>query len=138
LTTLFLADTSAFTVALRSEPARVRLTELRLAGVVATFITVDLELGYSARSPHEHQGVWLSRAQLIQLACVDDVADRARGVQALLAAGSQHRAAGIIDLLTAAAAEHYGLTLLHYDSDFDHITAVTGQLTQWIVPPGTA
>jgi hypothetical protein len=44
----------------------------------------------------------------------DQIATRARRVQALLAAGGQHRAAGVMDLLTAAA-ENYGASVLHYD-----------------------
>jgi len=35
-------------------------------------------------------------------------------------------------------AEHYVAVVLHYDRDFDHISAVTGQQTRWIVPPGSA
>jgi predicted nucleic acid-binding protein len=42
-----------------------------------------------------------------------------------------------MDLLTAAAAEHHGAAVLHYDADFDHIAAVTHQATDWIVPRGT-
>jgi len=46
-------------------------------------------------------------------------------------------AAGVIDLLTAAVAEYHGAVLLHYDADFEHIAAVTGQAHKWIVPRGT-
>ena len=49
----------------------------------------------------------------------------------------QHRAVGVIDLLTAACAEHYGATVLHYDRDFDHVAAITGQPVRWVVPAGT-
>lgn len=41
------------------------------------------------------------------------------------------------DLLIAAAAESLGLTVLHYDADFDRIAAVTGQSCEWVVPAGT-
>jgi predicted nucleic acid-binding protein len=136
LTTLFLADTSAFTVARRLSTAETRLRTLAADGTLATFVTVDLDLGYSARDPAEHQGIFRIRGQLVQLACVDEIALRAREVQALMAARSQHRAAGVMDLLTAAAAEHYGASVLHYDADFDHIAAVTGQLTDWVAPKG--
>ena len=27
--------------------------------------------------------------------------------------------------------------MLHYDADFDRISSVTGQLTQWVSEPGT-
>jgi len=137
LTTLFLADTSAYTVARRSPMAEDRLRRLAADGTLATFVTVDLELGYSARDLREHQGISRVRGQLVQLACVEQIASRARQVQALLAARSQHRAAGVVDLLTAAAAEHYGASVLHYDADFDHIAAITGQQVDWIALRGS-
>ena len=136
MTTLYLADTSAYTIAHRSPAAEARLRSLAADGILATFVTIDLELGYSARTPAEHQGVFRVRGQLVQLANLDEIALRAREVQALMATRSQHRAAGVVDLLTAAAAEHYGASVLHYDADFDHIAAVTGQLVDWITPKG--
>ncbi|GMV07607.1 MAG: hypothetical protein AMXMBFR53_38820 [Gemmatimonadota bacterium] len=36
-----------------------------------------------------------------------------------------------------AAAEAAGLTVLHYDADFDRIGEVTRQPTEWVVPRGT-
>ena len=137
MTTLFLADTSAYTVARRSPTAETRLRRLAADGTLATFVTVDLELGYSARDPREHQGIARIRGQLVQLASTDEIALRARAVQALLAVHSQHRAAAVMDLLTAAAAEYYGASVLHYDADFDHLAAVTGQPTDWIAPQGS-
>jgi predicted nucleic acid-binding protein len=135
--TIYLADTSAYAVSLRSALARGTIQQLAGDGDLATFVTIDLELGYSAKSPAEHQQIFVARAGLVQLAFVDDIAVRAREVQALMAATSQHRAAGIVDLLTAAAAEFYDCTVLHYDGDFDHIARVTGQPTTWIVPAGS-
>jgi predicted nucleic acid-binding protein len=41
------------------------------------------------------------------------------------------------DLLIAAVAEATSLTVLHYNADFDHISAVTGQPTQWVVERGS-
>jgi predicted nucleic acid-binding protein len=137
LTTLYLADTSAYTAARRSASAADRLRKLGADGTLATFVTIDLELGYSARDPGEHEGILRVRGTLIQLACIDEIAVRARQVQALMATRSQHRAAGVIDLLTAAAAEHYGASVLHYGADFDHIATVTGQPTDWITPRGS-
>lgn len=98
---------------------------------------MDLKLGYSARDPSEHQGIFRTRSQLIQLASNDEIAIRAREIQALMATRSQHRAAGVMDLLTAAAAEHYGAAVLHYDADFEHIAAVTGQSVNWVAPRGS-
>ena len=94
-------------------------------------------MGYSARDPAEHQGIFRTRGQLVQLASIDEIAMRAREIQALMATRSQHRAAGVMDLLTAAAAEHYGASVLHYDADFDQIAAVTGQSVDWVAPRGS-
>ena len=44
------------------------------------------------------------------------------------------RAQRVPDLLIAAAAESRGLTVLHYDADFDRIASVTGQSCEWVVP----
>ena len=137
MTTLFLADTSAYAVARRLPDAEARLRQLAADEVLATFVTVDLEVGYSARDPREHKGIARLRARLVQLPSVDDIALRAREVQALMASRSQHRGAGVMDLLTVAAAEHYGATVLHYDGDFDQIAALTGQPVDWIVPRGS-
>lgn len=54
----------------------------------------------------------------------------------MLAAGHQ-RGPKIPDLLIAAAAEGSNLVVLHYDSDFDRIAAVTGQRCQWVVAAGS-
>jgi len=67
----------------------------------------------------------------------DDVCRRALDVQRELAARSEHRGVKIPDLLIAAAAEVAGLTVLHYDADYDRITAVTGQHTEWVVERGS-
>ena len=55
---------------------------------------------------------------------------RAYEVQGLLAAGGQHRAPSVADLLIAATAETVGLTVLHCDKDFELIAEVTGQPLQ--------
>jgi predicted nucleic acid-binding protein len=55
----------------------------------------------------------------------------------LLAEKGKHRSVGIADLLIAAVAERHELTLVHYDSDFDHVSEVTGQTTRWLAPRGT-
>jgi hypothetical protein len=48
-----------------------------------------------------------------------------------------HRQVGIPDLLIAATAARYGMTLVHYDGDFDIIASVTGQPTRWAAPAGS-
>jgi predicted nucleic acid-binding protein len=41
------------------------------------------------------------------------------------------------DLLIAAAAEVHGLSLIHYDQDYDTIQRVTGQPMRWVAHRGT-
>jgi len=62
---------------------------------------------------------------------------RARQVQDELAAAAQHQGPGAIDLLVAATAELSGLTLLHYDRDFQTIARITRQPQALVGPLGT-
>lgn len=133
----FLADTSAV-ARIAQAPVRARLGPLMEAGLVARCTVTDLEAGVSARSgldwerTRQARGVW-------PLAPIDQaVLDRAYAVQGLLAHRGLHRAVKLADVIIAAAAERAGLTVLHYDRDFERIAAITGQSVTWIVPPGTA
>lgn len=135
---LYLPDTSA--IARVGLPAvRQELDRLGKLGLLATCVTVDLEVGYSARDPAGYATTARRRSTgFVDLPLRPEIGERARAVQAMLARRGQHRAAGIVDLLTAAIAEHHGAIVLHYDSDFDHIAAVSGQQVAWVVPRGTA
>jgi predicted nucleic acid-binding protein len=107
-------------------------------GVAATCVTVDLEAGYSGRTADEVRAIAENRRTLYRnLPITEQIADQARQVQLRMAARGQHRAAGIVDVLTAAVAEHHGAVILHYDADFEHIAAVTGQQHLWIAPRGS-
>lgn len=104
----------------------------------ATCVTVDLEAGYSGRDLADVREIARRRKELyVALPVSEVIADRARDVQVRMAARGHHRAAGMIGLLTAAVAEHHGAVVLHYDADFEHIAATTGQPHRWIVPRGT-
>jgi predicted nucleic acid-binding protein len=136
-TGLFLADTSAIS-RVSSHQVLAELVSLGRLGLLATCVTVDLEVLYSARSPIEYLAIAQRRAEgFTDLPIVPEIGDRAKAVQLELSRSSKHRAAGVVDLLTAAAAEYYGATVLHYDSDFDHIAEVTRQPTAWVVPRGS-
>jgi predicted nucleic acid-binding protein len=134
---LYLIDTSAHA---RSQHGVVRTV---IAGLVvdraaATCVTVDLEAGYSGRDLADVRTIAQRRRELYVVLPISEViADRARDVQLRMAARGHHRAAGVIDLLTAAVAEHHGAVILHYDADFEHIAATTGQPHRWVVPKGT-
>jgi len=40
--------------------------------------------------------------------------------------------------LIAATAERHGVTVLHYDHEYDLIASMTGQAARWVVRRGTA
>lgn len=135
---LYLADTSA--IARIAYPVVwSELDRLGRLGLLATCVTIDLEVGYSARDTDDHARTVERRAVgFTDLPLHAEIGRRSLAVQSALAKRSRHRAAGMVDLLTAAIAEYHGAIVLHYDHDFDHIAAVTGQQTKWVVPRGTA
>lgn len=134
---LYLIDTSAF-ARVQHEVVRRIIAELITEKVAATAVTVDLEAGYSGRNLAEVQEIAnRRRAEYHVLPVSEAIAVRAREVQVKMAARGQHRAAGVIDLLTAAIAEHHGAVIMHYDADFEHIAKITGQPQRWIVPRGS-
>ena len=108
------------------------------AGTVGVCIVTELELGFSARSAADHARIRRELVDhLLPIAIPARAEQEAREVQAALVERGQHRSAGVANLLIAATAEMEGLTVLHYDADFDLIADVTGQATEWIVPRGS-
>jgi predicted nucleic acid-binding protein len=123
---------------MRKDAVAARMEPLILAGSVATCSATDLEQLFSVRSGAEHRARRADLDLSYDQALIDQrVLDRAVEVQGLLANCGQHRGADVIDLVVAATAEHAGLIVLHYDSDFDLIASVTGQPTEWVVPRGS-
>lgn len=107
-------------------------------GLIGISIATELEIGFSALSAEGYRTMRQRLIdQLIPVALPLRTEDRARDVQAQLVGRGQHRSAGVADLLIAATAEMEGLTVLHYDADFDLIAEITGQPSEWIVPRGT-
>ena len=130
-----LVDTSVLT-RLGHPAVREAVEPLAAAGRLGRPRICDLDIGFSARNALEWDAL---TGALDAFRPIDTTAahvQRALQVQRLLAARSQ-RGRKIPDLLVAAAAETLDVTVLHYDSDFDLIAAVTGQPCSWVVPPGT-
>jgi predicted nucleic acid-binding protein len=134
---VYLADKSALTRSERRPEVRDVVEPLLLAGRIATCGIVDLELLFSAPDPGTYAELAKVLRALPRVPVTDAAVDRALEVQGLLATRSQHRAVPLPDLLVAACAERAGLTVLHYDADFDRIAAVTDQPMQWVVTRGT-
>ena len=64
---------------------------------------------------------------------------RAREVYRALGSrpGMMQRSVKHPDLLIAAAAERAGITLVHYDADYEAIAEITGQPVRWAAPRGS-
>lgn len=98
-------------------------------GLIRIATVTRLEVGYSARSGPGLRAD-LRRPPLAAMPVeyqTPAIEDRAIEVLTLLADRGQHRAPSIPDLIIAATAELTGLTVLHFDKDFEIIAAVTGQ-----------
>jgi predicted nucleic acid-binding protein len=132
-----LADTSAL-AHLRHPAAAAVLGPLIEAGLVATCGVIESEFGWATPTSAQFDELRADRDTGYEwLPTLDDDWRRALDVQAALWRSGRIRAVGFPDLLIAAVAEREHLTVLHYDSDYDHIAAITGQPTQWVVPRGT-
>jgi predicted nucleic acid-binding protein len=107
-------------------------------GMVAVCEPTEFEILCSARS-HKEYGV--VRDTLRALYGWEPVPDGAwRKVLALqegMAREGHHRGAGAVDLLVAVTAQSRGMTVLHYDHDFETIAKHTDLKTHWLAEPGS-
>ncbi len=133
----YLVDTSAWHRVADPNVAA-RWQTLLLADKVWICDQVALEVLYSARSAKDYARTERNLEGLRRVEMTSTFA-RARVVQRALSlvGGLHHRSVTIADLLIAAAAEAGGLTVLHYDEDYDRIASCTGQPTEWIAPRGS-
>ena len=122
----YLIDTSALARVLLRQ-ATEDWEQRMSAGLIALCDLTELEILYSARSAQDREAIQERLNQFIWCPMPDGIYRRARVVQRELTAKGEHRSAGAVDLLVAAAAEESGLTLVHYDRDFETIARTTGQ-----------
>jgi predicted nucleic acid-binding protein len=98
------------------------------AGLVAICDITELEVLHSARSAADRARLKAALdAHYVWCPMPDGIYRRSRIVQEQLTAKGEHRSAGPVDLLVGAAAEEAGLTLLHFDRDFETVARTTGQ-----------
>lgn len=100
---------------------------------------VKLELLHSARNPSEFAELREELESLPQVPITEDAWHRALTVYETLAGrdGTFHRGIKHPDLLIAAAAELAGVTLVHFDDDYDEIELVTDQPMRRLAPKGS-
>ena len=131
----YLVDTSVLARA-NQDPVGERLQALAEAGALWTCHLIDLEVVYSSRA-RDVAEVIEERMALPQAPITAAVLRRALWVAGAMAGAGLHRGAKPVDLVVAAAAEAAGVSVLHYDDDYDRIARVTGQPTEWVAPAGS-
>jgi len=136
-----LADTSAWVWSRRAEYPELRggFDTALVDGELATCDMVRLELLYSARNPQDFADIREELAALPDCPIGQEQWDRALWVYEQLAAagGAHQRSVKHADLLIAAAAEAAGVTVLHYDEEYDRIAEITRQPVRWLAPKGS-
>jgi len=133
---LYLADKSAWEQARYDKRAREYFHELRESRRIAACVVSTAELLYSARNADEMARMRLDLAALPYLPMTAVAEQHVADVMAALALRGQHRTP-IPDLMLAAIASAHSAVVLHYDSDYERIAAVSGQSNEWIIPRGT-
>ena len=132
----YLIDKSAL-ARMKHPRVQARIAPIIESGEAATCAIIDVEVLYSTRNRAEHEHTRTRREFAYQkVVLTDGIFRRVIEVQGMLAQKSQHRLP-IPDLIIAAAAETAGMTVLHYDSDFDTIAAVTNQDMEWVARRGS-
>jgi predicted nucleic acid-binding protein len=133
-----LVDTSALARIVDKPAVRERWSDHLEQGVVAICDITELEFHYSARSLADRlQMQDQIKALFNWIPTPDAVFSRAHRIQRLLTEKGLHRSGGAVDLVLAATAELSGLTLLHYDRDFETIATVCDLTTAWLAEPGS-
>lgn len=132
----YLIDKSAF-ARIRLPVVGDRLEPLIVQGRIAVTGIGMIEILFSAQNTLDFENDRDFLSYMPRVSVTERIIDRALDIQQLMVRAGTHRAVGVPDLVLAACAESHGLTLLHYDSDFDLIAEVTDQPTEWVVPAGS-
>jgi predicted nucleic acid-binding protein len=110
-----------------------------IEGTIAVCDMVVMELLWSARAHSDflQTETALAACPWFEVAPADWIEAR-RVFRELARRGPlHHRQVGTPDLLIAAVAARAGLTLVHYDSDYELIASITQQPTRWAAPRGS-
>jgi predicted nucleic acid-binding protein len=122
----YLADTSMVIRLRRGQGVTPRWLDAVRAGLVGLCPVVEAELVRSTASKADRDQL---RAHLRSLfgwhPMPDDAWRFVHRVQDNLVDLGQHKRPSVVDLLVAATADAWGLTVLHVDADFDTIARVT-------------
>lgn len=132
----YLADTSTIVRLRRAGDVQPRWLDAIKAGLVGVCSVVEAELTRAVASKADHD---LLRSQLQTLFTWHPMPDTSwrfvEQTQHELVSRGLHKGPSVVDLLVAATAEAWGLTVLHVDADFDTIARVTDIRARWADKP---
>ncbi|TCC66231.1 PIN domain nuclease [Kribbella pittospori] len=134
---VYLADTSVYVHQARSDVVFRRFQSLLVEGRLAACQMTALEYLNNAPDPQWYERLWGAVHGQRWVDTTSEAMDRALEVHRELATKSQHRHFRLPDLIIAATAELAGLTVLHYDEDYERIAKITGQPVEWVAPKGS-
>ena len=122
----FLADTSMIVRLRKGRDLSPRWLDAVRAGLVGVCPVVEAELmrATGSRSDRDHLRALL-RSLFGWHPMPDDAWRFVARTQDALVDSGQHRGPSVVDLLVAATADAWGLTVLHVDADFETIARVT-------------
>lgn len=107
------------------------------AGLVLVCDLVILELTRLAPNESRAHEVADRLAAFEAIPMASELWSRARRTQLALAAHGDHRRVPPADLLLASAAEEAGVSLVHYDRDYERIATASELRHEWLAPDGT-
>lgn len=127
----YLLDTSAWVLAGKNLVVGERFAAETRVGALGISTMTALEVLYTSRNAEEYRSI-LERLRRLPWY---DLSDQraAIEVQHRLALRGQHRTS-LPDVIVAATAAEHGLTVLHYDSDYERLAEVTGIQQEWVAP----
>ncbi len=127
----YLADTSMVVRLRRGQDIAPHWVDAVKAGLVGICPAVEAELTRATKSKADRDQL---RSQLRTVfgwhPMPDDAWRFVEQVQGSLVDLGQHKGPSVVDLLVAATAEAWGLTILHVDADFDTIARVSALRVQ--------
>ena len=137
----FIVDNSVWARLSTSADVRaslVALVNLHSPSAIMICPPVAAEVGFSARTGSDHDQVMKRLAAFPECPRVPTSAD-VLDLQNRLWNGGLLRSVCAIDTVIAAYGIVNDATILHYDSDFEHVASVTpGFRHAWVVPHGSA
>ncbi|MFJ6618241.1 PIN domain-containing protein [Kitasatospora sp. NPDC091335] len=128
----FLIDTSAYVRLVSERELRSQWRGHIESGLIRISKSTRIEILFSARNSAHRDDLEDELAALFGpvVNAPKSIWDWIDTAQYKLTQKSQHRAAGLADLLLAGTAVHHDMTVLHVDDDFATVARVVGELRE--------